>query len=321
MWKQQWIAGKSWVLLFAPGKGVATNGLLGPNSVLRQMGQEPVCLLGGGRALLLQLAHPLVAAGVADHSGFRTKPLQRLQRTLDLMRMLIYGDRHQAEASLRQFHSAHARISGSLREAVGPYPAGAPYSAHDPALKLWVHAALIDTHLLIYERFVRPLSPADRLRFYEETRLLATWMGIPSAMIPPSLEEFRRYVDGMLAGQALAVSDTARATAWALLDPPVWFVPRACAHLVRFVTAGVLPESLRRAYGLVWNERREGALNALIRFMRLLPSFSSSPLRLMLEPGGSGPVSSALSGEQGRKRNQAVRPDRRDNGSGMPQGG
>lgn len=285
MWKRQRIADKFGVLPFAHGRGVAKDGLLGPNSVLRQMGQEPVWLLGGGRALLLQLAHPLVAAGVADHSGFRTKPLQRLQRTLDLMRVFIYGDRHQAEASLRQFHSAHARVSGFLREAVGPFPAGAHYSAQDPALKLWVHAALIDTHLLIYERFVRQLSPADRSRYYEETRLLATWMGIPSALIPPSLVEFRRYVDGMLAGETLAVSATARTTAWALLDLPVWFVPRACAHLVRFVTAGVLPESLRRAYGLVWDERREGALNALIRIMRLLPSFISSPLLLTLERG------------------------------------
>lgn len=123
-------------------------GLFESDSVLRRLAQESVALLGGGRSLLLQLAHPMVAAGVAEHSHFRADPLRRLENTLLLMRTVIFGNREQAEQALRGFHSGHAHIAGRMPHTVGPFQAGTPYTGHDPELKLWVHATLIDTLLV-----------------------------------------------------------------------------------------------------------------------------------------------------------------------------
>jgi uncharacterized protein (DUF2236 family) len=271
-------------------------GLFEEGSLLRKMGQESVGLLGGGRALLLQLAHPLIAAGIADHSRFQAEPLQRLQRTLDMMHALIYGDKLQAKAALRQFHAAHVYVRGKMSHAAGCFPAGASYNAHDPALKLWVLATLIDSQLLVYERFVSPLSPAERACFYQESKALALWLGIPKTLLPPNLEAFQHYMETMLASDTLAVTDAARTIAQTLLDPPVWIVPRLCAHLVRFVTAGLLPEPLRRAYGLGWNAHWEVVLSILARASRRLLPHLSAALRRMPEPGGSGFVAWALNG-------------------------
>jgi len=268
--------------------------LFQPASVLRKIGGESVGLLGGGRALLLQLAHPLIAAAVAEHSQFQAAPLHRLEHTLDLMHAIVFGSGGQARAALRQFHASHAHIRGRLAQPAGRYAAGDTYSAHDPALNLWVLAALLDTQLLIYERFVAPLAPAERLRFLDDARLLAMLLGIPPAMVPATPADFRTYMDAMLAGDTLCVTDSTRALAWAVLDPPVGPVPRACAGLVRFVTAGLLPERLRLAYGLAWNGRRQAGLDTLggasQRLLPLLPAW----LRRMPEPGGGGFVRWAI---------------------------
>src|SRR5690242_3075239 len=158
------------------------------DSVLRRLASESALMLGGGRALLLQLAHPLVAAGVAAHSGFRQDPLLRLERTMDLMLALVLGDQQQAREMLRRFHAAHVPIHGALAEEAGKYESGTPYTAADPALRLWVLATLIDTTLLAYEQFVAPLTPGERTRFYADSLVFARRMGLGAGVMPPTLE-------------------------------------------------------------------------------------------------------------------------------------
>ena len=265
----------------AAGARGESEGLFGPGSLSWKVLQESVELLGGGRAILLQLAHPLVAAGVAEHSTFQRDPLGRLHRTVKMMLTIVFGDRRRAEAMLRRFDALHARVTGRLPDTAGPFPAGMAYTAEDPALKLWVHATLIDTALMTYERFVGRLSPAEQARFYEESKLLGQRLGIPGAIIPPTLHDFDRYMAEMLAGDTLRVTDTARALARAVLDPPIWIVPRTGVRLVGLITAGLLPEGLRRDFGLRWDARRQGALDALSWTIRSLLPVVPSPLRLM----------------------------------------
>lgn len=242
-----------------------------PGSTIRRVGQEALTLLGGGRAVLLQLAHPLVAAGVTEHSDFQSDPLSRLLRTLTLMHTLVFGTRHQVRRALHRFEAAHARVQGRLGQAVGPFPAGTPYTAGDPELKLWVHATLVDTSLLTYERFVAPLTPEERSSYYADTRLLAQLLDIPDQSLPSSLPEFRRYVANMLTGDRLTVDNTGRRLAWDVLHPRgVGLVPSASASLLRFVTAGLLPPRLRWAFGLKWGPGRQILLDALRRTTRLL---------------------------------------------------
>jgi uncharacterized protein (DUF2236 family) len=209
-------------------------------------------LLGGGRALLLQVAHPLVAAGVAAHSDFRRAPLQRLWRTLDLTLTITFADAAHAIAAVRQIERVHARVHGKLKEDIGPFLRGTPYDANDPELLLWVYATLVDTALLVYERFVAPLPSSLRAQYYEESKVAARLFGIPVDLIPPDLGEFRAYMRRMIRGETLAVSSASREIAASILRPPVMFALRPAFRLVNLFTVELLPRTLRRQYRLAW---------------------------------------------------------------------
>jgi uncharacterized protein (DUF2236 family) len=264
------------------------------DSVLRRLASESALMLGGGRALLLQLAHPLVAAGVAAHSGFRHDPLLRLERTMDLMLALVLGDQRQAREMLRRFHAAHVPIHGVLGSEAGKFESGTPYTAADPALRLWVLATLIDTTLLAYERFVAPLAPGDRTRFYADSLVFARRMGLGAGVMPPTLEAFQAYMAGMLDGDTLVVNAQARDLAQAVLHPQVGLVPRTGIRVAGFVAAGLLPPPLRAAYGLPWDARRQRALDMLSRTLRTVHPILPRAIRLMPQAGGSGLVDWAI---------------------------
>ncbi len=263
------------------GQPSDVEGLFGSRSLFWTVWREQAQLLGAGRAILLQLAHPLVAAGVGEHSSFQTDPLGRLERTLNMMLTIVFGDQAQAEGMLRQFHAVHVPIQGQLPETAGPFPAGQGYRAQDPALKLWVHATLMDTGLLVYERFVRPLSPPEREAFYQDSRLLARREGVPEALLPPTLPEFNAYMARMLTSDELTVSDTARALAYDVFHPHVWVGLRLAARVSQWVTAGLLPDRLREAFGLSWSPRHAALLIALSRTTRPLIPLLPAPVRLM----------------------------------------
>src|SRR5213082_12782 len=135
-------------------------GLFPDDSIVRQVNRENVLILGGGRALLMQLAHPKVAAGVDEHSDFRQHPVRRLRRTIRMTMAIVFGDRETALAAARAVNQVHGRVRGE------------DYRALDPDLLLWVHATLVDSALVTYERFVQRLSPGDREQFYQESKLL-----------------------------------------------------------------------------------------------------------------------------------------------------
>jgi uncharacterized protein (DUF2236 family) len=142
-----------------------------PGDVIWGVHRELALLLGAGRALLLQLAHPLIAAGVQEHSDFSRDPLGRLARTLEPMYALIFGTPAASASAAAQMRRAHAPVRGVLREATGAYPAGTVYDAADPLLPV-VHATLIDT---APRRAAAQggLSSAAAARYYDDSR--ASW--------------------------------------------------------------------------------------------------------------------------------------------------
>jgi uncharacterized protein (DUF2236 family) len=257
--------------------------------MMHQIGQEALGLLGGGRAVLLQLAHPLVAAGVAEYSDFQADPLSRLLRTLELMHTVVYGNHSEATQALERFQTVHAHIQGQLSEAAGRFPAGTAYTANDPELKFWVLATLIDTSLITYERFVAPLTPDERDRFYADAQILAELFRIPDAIVPPDLDDFHHYIGDMITDDTLAVTHTARQLARDVLYPDVGIIPTASAALLRFATAGTLPERFREAYGLTWNARRQVLLDGLSQFTRLLRPWVPKWIWQSPQLGGSLP--------------------------------
>jgi len=223
-------------------------------------------LAGWGRAILLQIAHPLVAQGVADHSGFardRRGRVRRLERTVRAMLALTFGTAEEAADAAAGINKIHDRVNGRLREGAGAFAAGTGYSAHDPALLAWVHATLVDTFLLTYERFVAPLSPAERDRYCREAGGVAPLLGIPPDALPRNTDELTAYMERMLSSGEIVVTGTARSLAREVLSPGLPWPARPLLALARLTTVGLLPPPIREAYGLEWSPRRERALHLL----------------------------------------------------------
>ena len=242
--------------------------MFGPRSLTWRVNGEAVLLLGGGRALILQVAHPKVAAGVAAFSDYRRHPWRRLYRTLDTTLTIVFGDgaaAREASEGLRRVH----------RGVIGTDDRGEPYRALDPELLLWVHATLIDTSLTIYERYVGALGDRERHAYYEEMKALGEAYSIPREAMPADLAAFRRYYAGMLA-EGLRVTDTTRDVADAVLRPELPNVARPAVELLRLVTVGTLPPELRDELGLEWGPGRERLLaasqGAVRRLVPLLPA-------------------------------------------------
>jgi uncharacterized protein (DUF2236 family) len=251
--------------------------LFGPGSVTWKVNREGILLVGGVRALLLQVAHPLVAAGVAAHSDFEKRPLERLWRTLDLTLAIVFDDAATAIRAVRQIEAVHERVRGALAEPVGPFRRGTPYVAEDPRLLFWVHATLVDSALVVYERFIGRLSRAERERYYQESKITARLFGIPDSLIPPDLAEFRRYFREMVRGSTLAVGSAGKSIAASILDPPLFPGPRQLAGALGTLSVGLLPAEIRRRYRLGWSGRRQRALDVLAAAARLgLPVLPSA---------------------------------------------
>lgn len=244
------------------------DGLFSADSALRRVNREAVLLLAGPRALLLQLAHPLVAAGVGEHSDFLRDPLGRLFRTLDRTLGIVFGSRTHAEACVDAINAVHARVRGRLVEGTVAFPAGTPYDARDPELLLWVHATLIDSALVAYERLVAPLDPRAREAFVAESGDVAVLLGVPEARVPRSAATFDAYVADMLDGPLLEPTPTARRLADAVIHPPLRWLPRAAGDVASVLTLALVPADLRARYGFAWGPVRERIAGAAFRTLR-----------------------------------------------------
>jgi uncharacterized protein (DUF2236 family) len=210
--------------------------------MMSRIHRERVLLVGGQRALILQLAHPAVAAAVAEHSDFPAGAMERLRRTLDLTLASVYGTPEEAAAAAASIRAVHDRVTGMAGDR--------PYAANDPTLLLWVNATLIDTTLLVYERFVRRLDEAERRAYYDETRASAVLFGIEHAVVPSDLDAFRRYVRSMLHGPELRAGEQGMRLVHGVLYPPLPWRWRLPATVVRRLTVSLLPDRIRRMFGL-----------------------------------------------------------------------
>jgi uncharacterized protein (DUF2236 family) len=248
-------------------------GLYAEDSITRRINRENILFLGGGRALLMQLAHPMVAAGVADHSDFRSHPFRRLRRTIHMTMAIVFGEREAALAAARAVNQVHAHVRGR------------GYRALDPELLLWVHATLADTALVTYEAFVRRLLPREREDFYQEFKLLGELLGIPRDRFPETLRDFDDYMDQMVSTGPVQVSQRARVLARLVLRPQIRLLPGSLMVPFEIVTAGLLPSTVRAQYGLAWGPGQQRAfkvaLATLPRVVALTPPF----LRVWPLPG------------------------------------
>ncbi|TAK14180.1 MAG: DUF2236 domain-containing protein [Acidobacteria bacterium] len=238
----------------------------GPGSISWRLNREMVVIAGWGRAILLQLAHPSVAAGVHQHSAFRGSlraSLRRLYSTVSAMLAITFGDADEMIDAAAGINAIHDRVRGRV-------DGGGVYSAHDPALQQWVHATLIESIPLVYERLVGPLTPRERDRYCAEAAIMEPLLGIPAGRLPRSAVELDAYIREMIDGGSLVVTDTSRALARALLFPPKWYLMWPAFRVVQLITIGSLPPSIRHAYGFKWRARDARALARWTKVVRLL---------------------------------------------------
>lgn len=222
--------------------------------VSKRINAERIVLFGWSRAILLQLAHPLVAAGVAEHSTFRAGPVraaQRLHHTVRAMTRLTFGTPAEHQTALAGILDIHRRVHGVLRTSVGPFPAGTTYSAEDPALVLWVHATLLESLPLVYELLVAPLSVVDRDAYCRESAGVARALGAGDE-VPQSWDALTAYLAAMHASGQIVVGPDARAVAGAVLSPAFGPIVAPARRANRLITTQLMPPTLREAYALPW---------------------------------------------------------------------
>ena len=164
--------------------GDPVHGFFGPGSVTWRVNRESAVFLGAGRAALLQLAHPWVAAALAQHSTLLHDAVGRFHSTFRVIYTMIFGTRAQAAEASRQLYQLHTGIRGELQQAVGPYPQGEHYEANEVAALRWVYATLVESAMLAYEFVLPPLSSAERQQYYEESKRMAALFGIPASALP-----------------------------------------------------------------------------------------------------------------------------------------
>jgi uncharacterized protein (DUF2236 family) len=254
----------------------------GPQSVTWKINREIIVIAGWGRAILLQLAHPLVAAGVDDHSSFRgslTAGFRRLWSTIAAMRLLTFGDEEEAIAAAAGINVIHDRVFGRLRAKAGVFPGGHAYSAHDAELLRWVHATLLDSIPIVYDQLVEPLSAEERERYCAEAAVMEPLLDIPEGLLPRNTSDLDAYMREVLGSGRIAVTDRSRALARAMLFPPRWRFLWPAFRPVQLITIGLLPPALREAYGFEWTARDARALvrwsKALSLLRRVLPTFAT----------------------------------------------
>lgn len=230
-------------------------------------------MAGWGRAVLLQLAHPAVAAGVHQHSTFRGSLLssgRRLHSTVGAMLAITFGDAEQMIAAAAGINAIHDRVRGHVTPGSSD-----TYSAHDPDLQRWVHATLLDSLPLTYELLIGPLADRDRDAFIAEAAIMEPLLGMPSGSLPRDAAQLDAYMRDMLGSNRLIVTGTSRNLAHALLYPPRWYLLWPAFRALQRITIGSLPPSIRQAYGFTWTDRDQRSFNrwaALLRTSRrLLP--------------------------------------------------
>jgi len=253
-------------------------GLFGPGSMVWLINREVINILAGGRALLLQTAHPYVAHGVDQHSNTTTDPHGRFKRTYLNIAAVVFGSLQDAVAASRRVHALHDTITGKLTEAVGRYRQGDPYEANvEPAL-LWVHATLWESAAHVFEQTVRPLTLAEKNQFWDEGKLFAYMFGISDSTLPPDWPQFMEYCHRMWASDELAVGRPAKEIAnWALTPPLPVLGP--AMWLYKIVTAGLLPPRFREEFGFRWTAMDKAIHKSFMTTVRLTHPLIPTPFR------------------------------------------
>ncbi|HEX5190156.1 MAG TPA: oxygenase MpaB family protein, partial [Streptosporangiaceae bacterium] len=220
----------------------ADDGFFGPRSVTWRSAGDLSAPVAGLRALMLQALHPLAMAGVDQHSDWRADPVGRLAATSGYLATVSFGEKGVAERVAERVRKIHTTVSGT------DTVTGKPYAASDPALLLWVHAALVDSNLTARSLFGAALPTADADRYVAEMVVSAELVGVPRDVVPATLAQLAGYIDSVR--PELRCTPAATESMAFLLDPAG--LDEDVAEIwqdIRDGAVGSLPEWAARMYG------------------------------------------------------------------------
>lgn len=249
-------------------------GLFGPGSVSWAMYREPVTVLGGLSAVLLQMAHPAIAAGVAQHSTFAEDVAGRAMRTSSALYDLVFGPLDAATAVSRRLHGMHRRVWGRVDE--GP-ERGHVYRANDQSLMRWVAATMTMCGEAAFELFVRPLTDDERERGMREMLVANAAVGVAPESLPEARADFEAWYREELRSPALTVGSAARRVVETLSHAPVIYGP-----FDAMLAAGFLPPAWREAYGFRWGRAERRRFEAMAAGVRAATRLTPAPYRYVV---------------------------------------
>lgn len=234
---------------------------------------EAVLIAGGGRAILLQVADPGVGRGVAEHSDFVSRPLDRLHATLTYVYAVAFGSDEEIAFVRARVNRRHGPVHNA--------PGDEPYTAFDPDLQLWVAATLYDSAMTVHRHVFGEVDDVLADRLYAAYADLGTALQVPPGRWPADRAAFDRYWSTRLG--ELTTDATTRRIADQLLRPPTGPLGlRAVMPLARLLTIGFLPPQVRPLYGFVWTARHQRIFDAVLAITRVVyPRF---PRRLRQWP-------------------------------------
>jgi uncharacterized protein (DUF2236 family) len=246
----------------------------------RVHGERSVGLLYGQRALLIGALEPLTYTGTMQSSNAGDHPFTRLARTAKIQETVFLGTKDEADRALAAVHRLHERVKGELAEAAGVHPAGAAYSAFDPALMLWTLAVIADSGREMYETMASPLNEGEREALWQDYVRFGELFGLPRSAVPASHREFRAWFEAKLASPEM------HATAHALeMAPLVAFrqpVPRHARlnlETQNLIIKGTLPPRVRETFGIRWTSAHERAFRSVTAAHRRARHAMPRPLR------------------------------------------
>ncbi len=251
-------------------------GLCGPGSVSWMIFREPIALAGGIAAILLQMAHPAIAAGVTRFSNFRNDVLGRARRTITSLYEFEFGSFSQAMEASRRLHRIHQRVRGVVEE-VGAPMAGMPYRANEQHLLRWVVLTVQIATLQAFQTFVRPLTREELRRFQREAILMRAVVGVLPSSVPEGEGALEAWYEEALQDPTLYVGETAKGIAHALFHSPLSLAP-----LDAIMTAALLPPRFREAYGLPWGRKEQLVSAAIVQAARGARALVRPPFRYVV---------------------------------------
>src|ERR1700722_19220920 len=264
-------------------RGVSDSPTPGRGSVTWRVMGDVRTMLMAPTALILQVAHPVVGAGVAEHSTFLTHPWGRLLRTLGSAGRYIFGDDLVAGGEAERLRRIHLAIRGVDER-------GRAYRALDPDAYAWVHLTLFQVGADSRRYFATPLTPDELDRLYAEWGAVGVRLGVRPDRIPSDLTAYRRYLDRVVTEQLemnRAVRDLLDATRHPLRPEP-WLPERIWEPVGRYagqrqllVAAGTLPPAARRLVGLPWSAADQAELDQFAARVRRTGEAVPPPLRYL----------------------------------------